>query len=143
MTCLRRLMTEEETNKRILVIDDELGLREGCRRVLGRYGYVVDTAATGQEGLAKVQAVHYGVVLIDVMMPDISGIELLNQIRTFDPGTVCIIITGYATVELTVQAMKLGASDFVAKPFSDDYLVLAVEKGLERRQLEGQARRAQ
>jgi two-component system, sensor histidine kinase and response regulator len=137
-------MTDETQNeKNILVIDDELGLREGCRRVLSRYGYQVDVAATGREGLSKVQQNHFGVVLIDVMMPDISGIELLSDILAHNPDTVCMIITGYATVELAVQAMKLGAYDFIAKPFSDDYLLLAVEKGLEKRRLEQEAQRVE
>jgi len=99
-------------------------------------------AATGKEGLAKAQATDFGVVLLDVMMPDISGIELLNQIHSDDPATICIIITGYATVELAVNAMKLGAYDFIAKPFSDDLLLLTVEKGLEKRRLEQDSRRA-
>lgn len=134
---------ETEINKKILVIDDELGLREGCRRALARYGYQVDVASTGREGLVKVQSVDYGVVLIDVMMPDISGIELLAEIHAHEPDTVCIVITGYATVELAVNAMKQGAYDFIAKPFSDDLLLLAVEKGLERRQLQSEARHSQ
>ena len=137
-------MSEEtETSQKILVVDDEPGLREGCRRVLERYGYQVEVAATGREGLALAQSTDYGVVLLDVMMSDMSGIELLNQIHSHKPDVICIIITGYATVELAVEAMKQGAYDFIAKPFSDDYLVLAVEKGMERRQLQQQARRTQ
>jgi two-component system sensor histidine kinase/response regulator len=128
---------------RILVIDDELGLREGCRRALRRHGYEVEVAATGREGLNKVQETNPGLVLLDVMMPDISGIELLQTIHQHNPDIVCIIITGYATVELAVAAMKLGAYDFIAKPFSDDNLVLAVEKGLEKHRLEQEARRLQ
>lgn len=136
-------MMADETGApgRILVIDDELGLREGCRRALRRHGYVVDVAATGREGLEKVHSDSFDLVLIDVMMPDISGIELLKEIRAHDPDIICIIITGYATVELAVAAMKLGAYDFIAKPFSDDNLLLAVEKGLERRRLEQESRR--
>jgi len=128
---------------RILVIDDELGLREGCRRALRRHGYEVEVAATGREGLNKVLETNPGLVLLDVMMPDISGIELLQTIHQHNPDIVCIIITGYATVELAVAAMKLGAYDFIAKPFSDDNLVLAVEKGLEKHRLEQEARRLQ
>jgi signal transduction histidine kinase len=128
---------------RILVIDDELGLREGCRRALRRHGYEVDVAATGREGLSNVQETSPSLVLVDVMMPDISGIELLQTIHQHNPDIVCIIITGYATVELAVAAMKLGAYDFIAKPFSDDNLVLAVEKGLEKHRLEQEARRLQ
>jgi two-component system, sensor histidine kinase and response regulator len=129
--------------EQILVIDDERGLREGCRRALSRYGYPVDVAATGQEGLTKVRESDFGLVLLDVMMPDISGIELLATIHEQDPDIVCIIITGYATVELAVEAMKLGAYDFIAKPFSDDNLLLAVQKALEKRRLEQKARRLQ
>ena len=134
---------EISSKEQILVIDDERGLREGCRRALSRHGYRVDVAATGQEGLSKVRQVSFALVLIDVMMPDVSGIELLETVRAHDPDIVCIIITGYATVELAVTAMKMGAQDFIAKPFSDDNLLLAVEKGLETRQLRLEARRLQ
>ena len=132
-----------EPGEKILVIDDERGLREGCRRALRRHGYEVEVAATGYEGLALVQQDGFALALLDVMMPDVSGIDLLKAIRAHDPDTVCIIITGYATVELAVAALKLGAYDFIAKPFSDDNLVLAVEKGLEKRRLEQEARRLQ
>ena len=135
------MMQSKETGNRILVVDDEVGLREGCRRVLARYNFRVDLAATGREGLVLAREGNPDLVLLDVMMPDISGIELLNAIREHDPDAVCIIITGYATVELAVEAMKLGAYDFIAKPFSDDHLLLAVEKGLEKRRLEQEARR--
>ncbi len=133
----------EQSRQRILVVDDEQGLREGCRRVLSRYHFQVDLAATGREGLALFRQNRPDLVLLDVMMPDVSGIELMNTLRTDDPDIVCIIITGYATVELAVEAMKLGAYDFIAKPFSDDNLLLAVEKGLEKRLLEQEARRMQ
>jgi DNA-binding NtrC family response regulator len=101
----------------ILVIDDELGIREGCRRVLVREGHQVKVAATGEEGWQQVQSGHFDLVLLDVMMPDIGGMELLKRIVAFDPDLVCIIITGYATIELAVQAIKEGAYDFIAKPF--------------------------
>jgi len=133
----------EKIGNRLLVIDDEQGLREGCRRVLSRYRFQVDLAATGYEGLALFRQSHPDLVLLDVMMPDISGIELMDILRGDDPDIVCIIITGYATVELAVEAMKLGAYDFIAKPFSDDNLLLAVEKGLEKRRLEQESRRMQ
>ncbi len=137
------LGNEVVTSGRILVIDDELGLREGCRRALRRFGYEVDVAATGEEGLAKFREGEFALVLLDVMMPDISGIDLLQTIRAHDPDVICIIITGYATVELAVTAMKLGAYDFLAKPFSDDNLLLVVDRGLEKRHLEREARRLQ
>ena len=129
-------MANQKENRTILVVDDERGLREGCRRALTRYRYEVDVAATGQEGLSKVLAHDFGVVLLDVKMPDISGIELLKHIHSHKPDSVCIIMTAYATVELAVQAMKLGAYDFIEKPFSDDALLLAVERGMDKHRLE-------
>lgn len=125
----------EVQNKRILIVDDELGLREGCRRALGRCGYPVDVAATGQEALSKILADDFAVALLDVIMPDISGIELLKHVRAHSPNTICVIMTAYATVELAVQAMKQGAYDFIEKPFSDDTLLEAVERGLDKRRL--------
>ena len=137
------MANDSEHPSRILVIDDELGLREGCRRALQRHGFEVDVAGTGEAGLDKVRESSFDLALLDIMMPDISGIDLLRMLHDHDPDIVCIIITGYATVELAVAAMKLGAYDFIAKPFSDDNLVLAVEKGLDKRHLEQEARRLQ
>jgi two-component system sensor histidine kinase/response regulator len=128
---------------RILVIDDELGIREGCRRTLEPEGYTVDTASTGYEGLRRVKEEPFDLVLLDVVMPDVRGIELLGPIHEQDPDIVCVIVTGYATVELAVQAIKAGAYDFLSKPFSSDLLLLAVRQGLERRQLSLEAKRLQ
>ena len=125
----------------ILVVDDELGIREGCRRVLTREGHEVAVAATGEEGWERIQSGQFDLVLLDVMMPDISGMDLLKRIVAFDPEVVCIIITGYATIELAVQAIKQGAYDFIAKPFDADTLLLAVRQGLERRLLAQEAAR--
>lgn len=129
--------------ERILVIDDEVGIRTGCRRALTPHGYQVEVAATGQEGLTRFRGDGFGLVLLDVMMPDVRGIDLLEPILAHDPDVVCVIITGYATVELAVEAMKRGAYDFISKPFSADNLLLTVEKGLERRRLQRETRRLQ
>jgi len=131
----------ESESATILVIDDELGIREGCRRVLARAGHQVTVAATGEEGWQQIQDCQFDLVLLDVMMPDIGGMELLKQIVTFDPDLICIIITGYATIELAVQAIKQGAYDFIAKPFDTNTLLLTVDQGLERRRLVREARR--
>ena len=130
-----------ETQGRILVIDDELGIREGCRRALEPEGYTVETAITGQEGLHRLREQPFDLVLLDVVMPDVRGVELLDPIHEQDPDTVCIIITGYATVELAVQAIKAGAYDFLSKPFTSDLLLMAVHQGLERQRLSLEAKR--
>jgi two-component system, sensor histidine kinase and response regulator len=129
-------MKQPGTNKTVLIVDDERGLREGCRRALVRSNYEVDTAPTGQEGLVKTLSKDFDLILLDVRLPDIGGIELLQHIRSHNPDAVCIIMTAYATVDTAVQAMKLGAYDFIEKPFSDDTLLLTVERGMDKRQLQ-------
>ena len=131
----------EETKGHILVVDDELGMRVGCQRALQSAGYEVDTAESGEQGLQILQSTSVDLVLLDMMMPGIGGSEMLDQIGKLDPNLVCIVITGYATVELAVQAIKKGAYDFIAKPFDSDTLLLTVEQGMEKRVLSIQARR--
>ena len=127
----------------ILVIDDEPGIREGCKRALTPQGFDVDTARDGSEGLAKIRSGGFDLALLDVMMPGISGLDLLSLIREHDPDVVCIIITGYATVPLAVNAIKQGAYDFISKPFTVDDLLLTVNQGLERRKLLLETKRLQ
>jgi signal transduction histidine kinase len=124
-----------KTEGNILVIDDELGIREGCRRALTPQGFSVETAGNLEEGLQKIQETSFDLVLLDVMLPDGRGTDLLVPIHEKDPETVAIIVTGYATVELAVEAIKKGAYDFVPKPFDTDILLLTVHQGIERRRL--------
>jgi signal transduction histidine kinase len=128
---------------KILVVDDELGIREGCRRVLETEDYQVDMAADIQSGLQKIQENIYDLVLLDVMMPDGRGIDLLAPIIERDPDTIPIIVTGYATVEMAVEAIKAGAYDFISKPFTSDLLMMTVRQGLEKRRLSQETRRLQ
>lgn len=121
---------------RILVIDDELGIREGCRRVLSPHGYQVKMAENGPDGLHKArQEGPFDLVLVDAMMPGMSGVEVLKHCQELDPLLVCVIITGYATVELAIQATREGAFDFLAKPFNADALLMTVNRALEHRKL--------
>ncbi len=126
---------------RVLVVDDELGIREGCRRVLTPQGFEVDVAENGPAGLRKLRESRYDILLLDIMMPGMSGMEVLRQARQIDPDLICIIITGYATVELAVQAIREGAHDFIAKPFSADLLLQVVHRELERQALRREAER--
>jgi signal transduction histidine kinase len=131
----------QEAGARILVVDDEEGMREGCRRALAPEGHEIDTAADLASGEDLARRKHYDLVLLDVMMPDGSGVDLIGPIQEQDPDTICIIITGYATVELAVESVKRGAYDFLSKPFTSDQLIVAVNQGLERRRLSLEARR--
>jgi signal transduction histidine kinase len=128
-----------ETKGRILVIDDEPGMRMGCQRALSSQGYQVETAPSGEEGLQKLQQENYDLILLDIMMPGMGGMETLKHIPEIDPNLVCVVITGYATVELAVQAIKQGAYDFITKPFDADTLTLTVEQGMEKHHLSLQA----
>lgn len=128
---------------KILVVDDEIGIREGCERALRPEGFEVSKAATLRESLALAREGDFDLVLVDVMLPDGSGMDLLRTIHTEDEEIVCIIITGYATVELAVEAIRQGAYDFISKPFSADQLIMTVNQGIEKRRLSLEARRLQ
>jgi signal transduction histidine kinase len=120
---------------RILIVDDEPGIRQGVQRALRSQGHLVDAAEDLSSARALLQREQYDLALLDVMMPGGSGIDLIEPAHQKDPDTVCIIVTGYATVELAVDAIKRGAYDFISKPFTVDQLLLSVNQGLERRAL--------
>src|SRR3990170_4150977 len=125
----------------ILVIDDEQIMRDGCSRILSKDGWAVICAENGSQGLDEIQAhmERIDVILLDLMMPGMSGMEVLDQVRTIDPNLIVIVITGYATVESAVEAMKKGAYDFIPKPFTPDQLRIVVRRALERRTLQKEA----
>ncbi len=119
----------------ILVCDDEKGIREGCRRILSSEGYTVDTAENGKLGMDKVKENSYDLVLVDLMMPVMGGLEMMEQVRQIDPGIILVVITGFATVETAVEAMKHGAYDYIPKPFNPDQLLAVINRGLDKRRL--------
>jgi len=123
----------------ILVVDDEKGIREGCRRILTSEGFAVDVAENGKEGLDMAKAKPYDLMLIDLMMPVMGGIELMEQVRQLDPEIIMIVITGFATIETAVDGMKHGAYDYIPKPFAPDQLMAVLNRGLETRRLRLQA----
>ena len=129
------------TQANILVIDDEQIMREGCSRILSKDGWAVITAENGNQGLDEYQirSESIDVILLDLMMPGMSGMEVLERLRTVDPNLLVIVITGYATVESAVEAMKKGAYDFIPKPFTPDQLRIVVKRALERRSLQKEA----
>lgn len=126
-------MVAAETN--ILVVDDDEMVRLSCKRVLEEDGYAVRTAENGNVGMKCFQEIRPDLVLVDLMMPGKSGMEVLDEIETMDPEVVKIVITGYATVSSAVDAMKRGAYDFIPKPFTPDEISLIVARGVEKRRL--------
>ena len=121
-----------ETPYRILFIDDEKKLCKNMQALLSSEGYQVDIAEDGNTGLQKLYEASYDLVISDVIMPDVSGMDIVRYIRDFLPDTVAIVITGYATLEGAVSAMRQGAYDYVTKPIDFDFLKLSIERALER-----------
>jgi signal transduction histidine kinase len=119
----------------ILVIDDEKAMRDSCSQVLTKDGYLTETAEDGDSGLQKVSRIRPDLVLVDLKMPGMGGMELLGKIAEIDLNIVSIVITGYATIESAVEAMKRNAYDFIPKPFTPDQLRIIVGRGLEKRRL--------
>jgi len=120
---------------RILVIDDEPVICNGCQQSLADRGHSVDARLTGREGLDAILQGNYEVILLDMKLPDLDGMEILRTLKKEKPGESIIVMTGYSTVKNAVDAMQLGAFDYLAKPFSDDELVLSVERAADKRRL--------
>ena len=120
---------------KILIIDDETVICDGCKLVLTDAGHAVDTCTRGLEGLEAVSQGDYELVFLDLKLPDADGMDLLNRFIDEKPRLAVVIMTGYSTVQNAVQAMKLGAFDYLAKPFSDDELVLTAQKALINKRL--------
>ncbi len=120
---------------RVLVIDDEEMIRNACAQALRKKGCVVETAQDGKTGLEVFDSFSPDVVLVDLKMPGMSGLDVLEEIEKKDPKVVQIVITGFATVGLAVDAMKKGAYDFVSKPSTPDEIRAAVGRGIEKRHL--------
>ena len=120
---------------RILLIDDDAAVRESMARTLKSAGYTVQSAACGEEGMAAAREGSFDVILSDMRMPGMSGLDVLKKLREAHVDSVFIIMTGFGTVETAVEAMKLGAVDFVQKPFFRDELLMRVRAAAERRQL--------
>ncbi|TFG56206.1 MAG: response regulator, partial [Candidatus Aminicenantes bacterium] len=116
---------------KILVVDDEMGIREGCRRVLAEEGFDIDLAEDGTIGLLRVQEKAYDLILVDLMMPGIGGLDLIKKIHEIDPEIILVVITGYATIETAVEATKRGAYDYLPKPFTPEALAVLVKRGIE------------
>lgn len=128
------------TIRHILVIDDEASIRDGCVLILTKQGFIVDTAQNGAAGLDMIRQKRYALLLLDLKMPGLSGIEVLERIQHLAPELLVIVITGYATVEAAVDAMKRGAYDFISKPFTPDQLRIVVNRAITKMELENEAR---
>ncbi len=128
-------MTQPKEAKSLLIIDDEENMRHMLSALLKKMGYRIDTAKDGQEGLEKVQANHFDYILCDIKMPQKDGMAFLDEARVMMESSTVIMMSAYGTIDTAVEAMKLGAYDFISKPFKPDEVYLALKKAEERESL--------
>jgi DNA-binding NtrC family response regulator len=132
---------EEQAGKgHVLVIDDEADIRESLETLLSLEGYSVDLAQNGTDGLRALEQRSYDLVLLDLMMPDRSGMDVLREVRERDLETPIFLITAYGSVEAAVEALKSGANDYFSKPWDNEKLLIEIEHMIARRRLESENR---
>ena len=122
---------EESRPARILVVDDEESIRDLLRLVLTREGYSVVTANGGEEAIEYLEAQRFDLVITDLVMPRVNGVEVLRAARRIDPKYPVMVITGYPSVETVTELVRLGAGDYLTKPFNIDVVRMTVAKLLE------------
>ncbi len=125
-----------ETKGKILIVDDDAAIRESLETFLAFEGYQVDLAVDGTSGLLALESKAYDLVLLDLMMPDRSGLEVLKDLRQRDVETPVMVITAYGSVENAVAAIKLGANDFITKPWNNEKLLIEIDQTISKRRLE-------
>jgi DNA-binding NtrC family response regulator len=121
---------------RILVVDDEPDIRESLEALLTQENYQVELAANATEGLKRMETGVYDLVLLDLMMPDKSGLQVLDEVRARDLETPIVMITAYGSIEVAVKALKHGASDYFPKPWDNEKLLIEIERMISQRRLE-------
>jgi two-component system response regulator AtoC len=131
-------MSNLDPDRTILVVDDEEAIRSSLCRMLQRENYHVDMASSSRDALDRLQTLPYGLVLTDVKMAGGSGLDLVQSVKQVSPKSVCIVMTGYGTIEMAVQAMRVGAFDFITKPFEIERVLVAVKNAIECRRLQAE-----
>jgi DNA-binding NtrC family response regulator len=126
-----KMNAQEPVSRNILVIDDEVAVNNNIRKILAKKGYHVDQAVTKNEALEKIQAKSYKLVLLDLKIPEVRGLELLKAVRDRNPETKIIIITGYASIETAVESARMGAFDYLPKPFTPNEIRNVTENALQ------------
>jgi DNA-binding NtrC family response regulator len=121
---------------KILVIDDEKRMCDSIKVLLSNIGYEVDIALNGRTGIEKLQAESYDLVITDLMMPELDGFAVMKYIKENCPNTLVIVITGYASVESAVRAIRSGAYDYILKPFDFEIIKISVERAWDKLKLE-------
>lgn len=123
-------------NARILIIDDDESIREALKTILEDEGYVVETAGTAKEAIEKTNEKFYNILLIDIRLPDMEGIDLLLKIRNTTPKMRKIIVTGYPTLNNAIEAVNRGADAYVVKPFDVERVLATIKEQLKKQEEE-------
>jgi diguanylate cyclase (GGDEF)-like protein len=121
------------TPSRLLIIDDDESVRLLLRDLLEESGYVARTAKSGEEALQMIRVATYDIIITDLRLSGMYGLEVVKEVKAIDPGIDVIVMTGYASVNSAVESMKAGAIDYITKPFNSDHIKMVVQKSLERR----------
>ena len=122
----------------VLVVDDDSDILLSLKGFLEDEGYTVVTASTGREGVSKAESLDVDAVMLDLMLPDAVGIDILSEIKSFKPELAVIMISGMGTIDIAVRATKLGAYDFIEKPLDPDRVLLSLQRALQLRKLEAE-----
>lgn len=125
----------------MFAIDDDDVILLSCRRILEKAGCEVETFSNGYDGIARIEVVRPQLLLVDLKMPELDGFQVIERVRAIDPDVVIAVLTGYATIASAIEALKLGAYDFLPKPFTPDELRLLVNRACERWQLVAESAR--
>lgn len=128
-------MDQTKESKRVLVVDDNATMRDSCRQVLQRAGFFVDEAVDGEKAVTAASGVVYHLILLDLKMPEMDGLHALQRLKAVNPETPIVVITGYPTIESSVEAIRMGAADFIPKPFTPEVLRVITERVLKEKRL--------
>ena len=129
--------------KRILVVDDEQSMRDLLAEYLNEYGYEVTCAVNGQEALRIYEQGHFDIILSDLYMEPMNGLELLNKIKEIKPDAIFIMITGHPSIKTSIEVIKKGARDYITKPFNIDEIKVKIERALLEKNLQGRLKNSQ
>jgi signal transduction histidine kinase/DNA-binding response OmpR family regulator len=123
------------SSEKIIIVDDETDVLDLCKRILEVKGYQVTTARDGHEVIECAKKEHFDLLLTDIRMPGMSGLEVAQKVKQFAPDVICVTMTGFSTMDMAIEALKLGIDEFIMKPFSPDELSMAISKALDKERL--------
>src|SRR5688572_9163872 len=121
--------------EKVLIVDDEIDVLDLCKRILESQGYQVTSAHNGHEAIDIARHEHFDLLLTDIKMPGIEGLDIAQALKASDPGIICVTMTGFSTMDMAINALKLGIDEFILKPFTPKELSLAISKAMEKERL--------